>query len=272
MRRVPGGMDRAVIIGSKNSAELSDRIAPFVRRVKLRDIAPDLPPERHELVPLDRQDVKLDELIEFARIDDPEIRKLVEAIAVAIEGGIVPTADIDRQIKAVIEMIGGGEAMAHLRRAYGIAKIPDVEDVVAAHHGTGRCSPVLIFNMYHLTGDLLQTQLQAQGVVVGRIYGETSEAERHAVISGIQNGTIEAAVLQIDAAGSALNLQAANRIVMLEPSWAPGANRQAVARAVRIGQQNPVLVSWPMIRQSIDEYVLARLRGKQGGDPWEVAA
>ena len=73
------------------------------------------------------------------------------------------------------------------------------------------------------------------------------------------------AILQIDAAGSALNLQAANRIIMLEPSWTPGANHQAVARAVRIGQRNPVLISWPVVRHSIDESVMRVLRRKQDG-------
>jgi SNF2 family DNA or RNA helicase len=101
--------------------------------------------------------------------------------------------------------------------------------------------------------------------VVGRIHGGTSVAERNAVVSGIQDGSIEVAILQIDAAGSALNLQAANRIIVLEPSWTPGTNHQAIARAVRIGQRNPVLVSWPVVRRSIDEAVMRVLRRKQTG-------
>jgi SNF2 family DNA or RNA helicase len=52
---------------------------------------------------------------------------------------------------------------------------------------------------------------------------------------------------------------------MLEPSWTPGSNHQAVARAVRIGQCSPVLVSWPTVRHSIDEAVMRVLRRKQDG-------
>ena len=94
------------------------------------------------------------------------------------------------------------------------------------------------------------------------------------MVSGIQDGSIEVAILQIDAAGSALNLQAANRIIMLEPSWTPGSNHQAVARAVRIGQRNPVLVSWPVVRHSIDEAVMRVLRHKQNGltELWRAAS
>ena len=174
----------------------------------------------------------------------------------------------------LMEMIGGGTALAHLRRAYGLAKLPYVEDVVMSHRGGKERAPTLVFNTYRMTGDHLEKLLSNQDIVVGRIHGGTSAAERRAVISGIQDGSVEAAILQIDAAGSALNLQAANRIIMLEPSWTPGTNHQAVARAVRIGQRNPVLVSWPVIRHSIDEAVMRTLRRKQSGltELWRTAS
>src|SRR5262245_48351602 len=158
-------------------------------------------------------------------------------------------------------------ALAHLRRAYGLAKLPYVEDVVMSRRGgaSPERTPTLIFNTYRMTGDRLEALLSEQGIVVGRIHGDTSAAERHAVVTGIQDGSVETAILQIDAAGSALNLQAANRIIMLEPSWTPGANHQAAARAVRIGQRNPVLISWPIVRHSIDEAVMRALRRKQDG-------
>ena len=227
-------------------------------------------------MPIAREDVKLDELAAIASIEDPEIRNAVEMLAAAIRGNLVPAPDIDREMARVMEMIGGGTALAHLRRAYGLAKLPYVEDVVMSRRGgsSEERTPTLIFNTYRMTGDHLETLLRDQGVVVGRIHGGTSAAERHAVISGIADGSIEAAILQIDAAGSALNLQAANRIIMLEPSWTPGTNHQAVARAVRIGQLNPVLISWPIVRHSIDEAVMRVLRRKQSGltELWRAAS
>ena len=274
-RRVAGGREVQVVVGSRNSALLGKRIDPYVTHVTLREIAPTLPPERHELVPIAREDVKLDELAAIADIDDPEIRIAVEALAAAIRDGLVPAPDIDREMTRMMEMIGGGTALAHLRRAYGLAKLPYVEDVVMSRRGGGnKGPPTLIFNTYRMTGDRLEKLLREQGVIVGRIHGDTSVAERNAVVSGIQDGSVEVAILQIDAAGSALNLQAANRIIMLEPSWTPGSNHQAVARAVRIGQRSPVLVSWPTIRHSIDEAVMRVLRRKQEGltELWQAAS
>jgi SNF2 family DNA or RNA helicase len=265
-RRVAGGRVVQVIVGSRNSDLLRKRIDPYVARATLREIAPTLPPERHELVPIAREDVRLDELAAIADIEDPEVKANVELLTAAIRDGLVPVPDIDRETTRLMEMIGGGTALAHLRRAYGLAKLAYCEDVAMSRRGgSSKGTPTLIFNTYRLTGDRLETLLCEQDVTVGRIHGGTSAAERNAVVSGIADASIEVAILQIDAAGSALNLQAANRIIMLEPSWTPGTNHQAVARAVRIGQRNPVLVSWPVIRHSIDESVMRVLRRKQDG-------
>jgi SNF2 family DNA or RNA helicase len=226
-------------------------------------------------VPIAREDVKLDELAAIADIEDAEIRTAVEAVAMAIRDGIVPAPDVDREMMRLMQMVGGGTALAHLRRAYGMCKLPYAEDVVMSRRGgSNKGTPTLIFNTYRMTGDRLEALLREQDVVVGRIHGDTSAAERNAVVSGIQDGSVEAAILQIDAAGSALNLQAANRIVMLEPAWTPGTNSQAVARAVRIGQRNPVLISWPVVRHSIDETVMRALRRKQAGltELWRAAS
>jgi SNF2 family DNA or RNA helicase len=274
-RRVAGSREVQVIVGSRNSKLLRKRIDPYVTHVTLREIAPTLPPERHELVPIAREDVKIDELAAIADIEDAEIRIAVETLAVAIRDGFVPAPDIDREMTRLMEMLGGGTALAHLRRAYGLAKLPYAEDVVMSRRGgSSKGTPTLVFNTYRLTGDRLETRLNEQDVTVGRIHGGTSAAERHAVVSGIQDGSVEVAILQIDAAGSALNLQAANRIIMLEPSWTPGTNHQAVARAVRIGQRNPVLISWPIVRHSIDEAVMRALRRKQNGltELWQAAS
>jgi SNF2 family DNA or RNA helicase len=225
-------------------------------------------------VPIPREDVKLDEVTALADIEDENIREAAQMLAAAIRGGIVPTPDIERETTRLMEMIGGGTALAHLRRAYGLAKIPYVEDIVMSRRRGAGGTPTLIFNTYRLTGDRLETLLAGQGIMVGRIHGNTADAARRAVIAGIQDKSLEAAILQIEAAGAALNLQAANRIIMLEPAWTPGTNHQAVARAVRIGQQNPVLVSWPVIRNSIDEVVMKTLRRKEAGlsELWRAAS
>ena len=70
-RRIAGSREVQVIVGSRNSSLLRKRIDPHVTHVTLREIAPTLPPERHELVPIDREDVNLDELAAIRRHRGP---------------------------------------------------------------------------------------------------------------------------------------------------------------------------------------------------------
>jgi hypothetical protein len=123
-RRVAGGNVVQVITGSRNSALLRKRIEPYVTRVTLREIAPTLPPERHEVIPISREDVRLDEVAAIADIQDPAIRADVEMLAAAIRDGLVGAPDIDREMARLLHMIGGGEALAHLRRAHGRQRAP----------------------------------------------------------------------------------------------------------------------------------------------------
>jgi hypothetical protein len=179
VRRVAGGREKYVIVGSRNSSLLRKRINPHATHATLREIASTLPPERHELVPIDREDLNLDELAAFDDIEDPEIRTNVEELTAAIRDGLVPAPDIDREMTKLMEMIGGGTALAHLRRAYGQAKLPYVEDVVMSRRGGSNKerTPTLVFNLYRRTGDRLETRLSEQGVVVGRIHGDTPAAK-----------------------------------------------------------------------------------------------
>ena len=48
-RRVAGGREVSTIVGSRNGVMLRERAAPYVARATLREIAPTLPQERHEL-------------------------------------------------------------------------------------------------------------------------------------------------------------------------------------------------------------------------------
>jgi hypothetical protein len=172
-RPVANGREIQVIVGSRNSALLRKRIDPFVIRATLREIAPTLPPERHEVVPIAREDVKLDELAAIADLEDEEIKATIEMLTKAIRDNLLPKPDIDREMERLMEMIGGGTALAHLRRAYGLAKLSYVEDIIMSRRNDSKGTPTLIFNAYRMTGDCLEEMLREQGVVVGRIHGDT---------------------------------------------------------------------------------------------------
>jgi SWI/SNF-related matrix-associated actin-dependent regulator of chromatin subfamily A3 len=49
-----------------------------------------------------------------------------------------------------------------------------------------------------------------------------------------------------------LNLATANRVFLVEPQWNPSVENQAVARALRLGQEQAVLVTRYVVDQSIE--------------------
>jgi hypothetical protein len=200
-RRVAGGREVQVIVGSRNSALLRKRFDPFVARATLRQIAPTLPPERHELVPIARECVKLDELAAIVDIEDAEVCIAVETLAAAIRDGLVPEPAIDREMMRLMNMIGGGTALAHLRRGYGLAKLPYVEDVVMSRRGgsSKERTPTLIFNIYRMTGDRIEAPLSDQDVVVGRIHGDTVlELKSHGTAQNYDSGPSDMHVRQTE--------------------------------------------------------------------------
>jgi SNF2 family DNA or RNA helicase len=58
---------------------------------------------------------------------------------------------------------------------------------------------------------------------------------------------------QIKAAGVGITLTAANYLILVERSWSPADEDQAIRRIVRIGQRRPTFVRSVTVRDSIDE-------------------
>jgi SWI/SNF-related matrix-associated actin-dependent regulator of chromatin subfamily A3 len=50
-----------------------------------------------------------------------------------------------------------------------------------------------------------------------------------------------------------LNLAIANRVFIVEPQWNPSVENQAIARALRLGQKQPVLVTRYVVDQTVEQ-------------------
>lgn len=64
--------------------------------------------------------------------------------------------------------------------------------------------------------------------------------------------------MTIKVGGFGLNLQGARRVVIFSPNWNPSIEEQAVGRAYRIGQKENVIVYKLLVRNSIEEKLVAR--------------
>jgi SNF2 family DNA or RNA helicase len=134
----------------------------------------------------------------------------------------------------------------------------------------------LVFCQFRQEMDILQELLQGQGHRVLRLDGSMSALERAQVLDSVQKGAGNADpnpknickshaalgeglvqekvgqyldakppvfLIQINAGGVGLNLQAFSRVYITSPDWNPCNEIQAIARAHRLGQDRPVKVT-----------------------------
>ena len=99
---------------------------------------------------------------------------------------------------------------------------------------------------------------------LGEITGSTLPEQRQLLIDRLSQAA-EGSVLvcQIQAGGTGLNIQAASVVILCEPQIKPSLEKQAVARAHRMGQIHPVLVCRLLCEDTVDEAVMKLLEEKQ---------
>jgi SNF2 family DNA or RNA helicase len=134
----------------------------------------------------------------------------------------------------------------------------------------------LVFCQFRQEMNILQERLQREGHRVLRLDGSMSVAERARVLESVQKGSAKADpntktisrthpvlgedlvqdrigsflepqapvfLIQINAGGVGLNLQAFSRVYITSPDWNPCNEIQAIARSHRLGQDRPVHVT-----------------------------
>ncbi|GAB7359003.1 hypothetical protein MBLNU230_g5076t1 [Neophaeotheca triangularis] len=111
--------------------------------------------------------------------------------------------------------------------------------------------------------DLVAYALKLEGIQYCRIDGKMSSTQRgEEVASFNKDPSKRIFLISIKAGGQGLNLEAANKVYMLEPQYNPGAEEQAFQRVHRIGQQRPVVIKRYVMEDSVEEGVL-RLQKKK---------
>ena len=115
----------------------------------------------------------------------------------------------------------------------------------------------LVFSQFTGHLDLVEAALQAQGVSYLRLDGSTPAKTRAERVEAFQAGKGDLFLISLKAGGSGLNLTGADYVIHLDPWWNPAVEDQATDRAHRIGQTRPVTVYRLVVKDSIEEKILA---------------
>ena len=87
-------------------------------------------------------------------------------------------------------------------------------------------------------------------------------SERHQQLLRFQNDkSVTVLLMTLGTGAVGLNLTIATRIYILEPQWNPSIEKQAIGRAVRLGQDKKVTVVRFIVQESVEQVciVLSRL-------------
>jgi len=238
------------ITRSKNQSVLREKLKSIVLHRSKAKVLPELPPVVSQDIPLDMTQRSVSEHLSEAS------RRFADAFSHNTR--LCSDDEFVAQLRRAQSRDLG--PLATLRRELGELKVDATADWVTERLECG-AQKMLVFGWHPSVLYHLARRLAAFDPVI--ITGQTTPAGRANAIDLFQTrATVRVFVGQILAAGTAITLTAASEVAIMEPSWVPGENRQAIDRANRLGQVNSVLASFIYVPGTIDERIMAVFRRK----------
>ncbi|MCZ2099906.1 MAG: DEAD/DEAH box helicase [Chitinophagales bacterium] len=116
---------------------------------------------------------------------------------------------------------------------------------------------VLVFSSFLGHMDFIRKWMETMLINYVMLTGQSRQEERKRSIMQFQEDKeVKVFLISIKAGGTGLNLTAADYVFILDPWWNPFVEKQAIARAHRIGQTQNVLVTRFITRNTIEERIL----------------
>lgn len=139
-------------------------------------------------------------------------------------------------------------------------RLLEILEEIFAHSGKA-----IIFTSFHKMTDMIATEIPICFEVPSwQIDGRTVIPERQAIVDQFSNHEGPAVlVLNPKAAGTGLNITAANHVVHYNLQWNPAVEDQATSRAYRRGQDRPVTVHRLFYPLTVEEIINERLERKR---------
>lgn len=242
----------ATPIESKNDKETADllrrMVYPFILRRTKKQVTPELPPRTERIIYTDF---------------DSEQRKLYEETRDRYRGqllGLLDEQGMDQTRMQILEgLLRLRQICIHPRLAEPtyqgkVTKFEMLMDTLEMLKAEGH--KALIFSQFVETLKMLEGQMKEQKYKYSYLDGKTRKRQQK--VDAFQNDpSISFFLISLKAGGVGLNLTAADYVIHLDPWWNPAVEMQAADRAHRIGQENPVFVYKFIVRDTVEEKIIA---------------
>ncbi|MCP4219751.1 MAG: DEAD/DEAH box helicase, partial [bacterium] len=232
------------------AAFLKKMIFPFILRRKKEEVEKELPAKTEIVESLQMPDDQRKLYIKIAQQYDKEIQREIEKNGFAksslkIMEGMLRLRQVclfphlvDREYESVSSI-----KFEHFTEM--------LEDILKEKH------KVLIFSQFVKVLDRLRTHLVDEDIDYSYLDGSVTVRKREKAIKQFQaDENTQVFLLSLKAGGVALNLTAADYVIIFDPWWNPSVEAQAVDRSHRIGQTRKVIVYRMVVKDSIEEKMM----------------
>ena len=253
---------------SQKIAELSSAINPYMIRRTKQKVENDLPPKTEKIIRVELSDVQLEY---YKNI----LTRNYAALNAGAKGQKQSLLNIMMELKkasnhpfmfpsAEERILGGSDRREDILKALitSSGKMMLLDQLLTKLKKDNH--RVLIFSQMVRMLDILGDYLQLRGHQFQRLDGTIAAGPRRMAINHFNADESQdfCFLLSTRAGGLGINLMTADTVILFDSDWNPQADLQAMARAHRIGQKNPVTVYRLVSKDTVEEEVLERARNK----------
>jgi hypothetical protein len=239
---------------SKRTAELQQKIRPFILRRTKDEVATELPEKT--------------EMILYCAMQD-EQRKVYDAYEKEFREFISATTQEELPKKSMYVLKG----LTRLRQICDSPllisgeKLPGkvsakIDTLMEQIQSKSHQHKILVFSQFVGMLNLIGAELKKQNIHYTILTGSTRD--REAVVNDFQeNDQVRVFLVSLKAGGSGLNLTAADYVYLMEPWWNPAIENQAIDRIYRIGQKKNVVAVRLICPDTVEEKMMTLQQSKK---------
>lgn len=232
--------------GSKNLDRLREIMRPVLLRRKKSDVLTELPNVQH-----------VDEYLDPSA--NASSRMFINADKV-LSSALPAGTDALSDEEFYQYLLSSDQHMAVARRNLGLLKVPAAVEWADNQLSSG-VRKLILFAHHTSVIDGLVSALSNEYEVV-KVDGRDSPKKRNEAVQRFQEGSARVFVGQLQAASVAITLTAASDVAMVECSFNPADNAQAISRAHRLGQQLGVIARYLTVPGTLDSRIMRIFRRK----------
>ena len=204
----------------------------MLRRLR-RDVLPDLP---------DRT------IQEVSAELDAKSMIVCDAMMAKLQAEGILDLPPEQMLAALLSSDVAFEMLSAMRQALAVAKIPALLELVEQFEEQDE--PLVVFSAHRAPIDILGKR---EGWAA--ITGDTPPAKRTEIEDAFQSGSLRGVAATTQAGGVAITLTRAAHAILVDRTWTPALDEQAMDRLCRIGQKRAVVITDLVADHELDERI-----------------